>query len=451
MRNYRYCHNQQNKIGGPGFYVIWPPIKRFNDGDNMKDLFPGHFKESERSLREVWDTSLFVFDANILLNLYRYSDTTRNEFLRILDKIKDRAWLPHRAAEEYLNNRLSVIDQQEKSYDDTVKSIDALKRDLENARQHPFVSKDVMGRVGSVFEELCNELKSNKSVHTTRISSDEIKDSIASIFEKNVGLPYEKKRLEQLIIEGEERYKQKVPPGFKDASKAGNSEVFADQCRKYGDLIVWTQVIDKATELEKGVVLVTDDKKEDWWEKFKGNTVGPRPELVKEFKDRVNQTFHMYQADRFLELARENLGEQVSEEIVEEIREVRRRDKIAFRRMKEMELYKQRKMQLAHLIDERDSVQNQMVNNEGEIHMLQDKIYALENEKNSLKEYRNKVFHEGGDEHINDNQLTDHYYHVSKTCDEVKHRLDVSRMKYQELKKHMTVLQHELSHNNASH
>lgn len=410
----------------------------------MKDLFPGHFKESEKSLREVWDTSLFVFDANILLNLYRYSDTTRNEFLRILDKIKDRVWLPHRAAEEYLNNRLSVIDQQEKSYDDTAKSIESLKRDLENARQHPFVSKGVMDKVSSVFEELCNELKNNKSVHTTRISNDEIKDSIAEIFENSVGLPYEKERLEQLITEGEERYKQKIPPGFKDGSKAGDSEVFSEKCRKYGDLIVWTQVIDKAIELDKGVVLVTDDKKEDWWEKFKGRTVGPRPELVKEFSDRTNQTFHMYQADRFLELSRENLGEQVSEEIVEEIREVRRRDKLAYRRMKERELFKRRKMQLMHLTEELEHVRHQMANHENEMSLLRDKRHVLESEKNRLKEYRNKMFHEG-DEHIDDNQLSDHYYHVLKNCEEVEHRLDTSRMKYQELGQHMAVLQQEIS------
>ena len=104
----------------------------------MKNLFPGHFKESDESLREVWETSLFVFDANILLNLYRYSDATRNEFLRILTKLKDRTWLPHRAAEEYLNNRLTVIDQQETSYDETVKLIEKLQLDLDNARQHPF-------------------------------------------------------------------------------------------------------------------------------------------------------------------------------------------------------------------------------------------------------------------------------------------------------------------------
>jgi prefoldin subunit 5 len=412
----------------------------------MKDLFPGHFKESDENIREVWETSLFIFDANILLNLYRYSDTTRNEFLRILDKVKDRAWLPHRAAEEYLNNRLSVIDQQERSYDDSVKSIESLKQGLENARQHPFVSKGIMRKVSSVFDELCNELKDNKSVHTTRISNDEIKDSIARIFENSVGLPYEKERIEQLITEGEERYKQKIPPGFKDSSKSGDSEVFSEKCRKYGDLIVWTQVIDKATELNKGVVLVTDDKKEDWWEKFKGKTVGPRPELVKEFKDRANQTFHMYQADRFLELARENLGEQVSDEIVEEIREVRRRDKLAHRRMKEIELYKHQKMKQMHLVEELDNIRAQMASYENEMHMLQDKRHMLESEKSSLKEHRNKIFHEGSDAHIDDNQLTDHYYHISKNYEEVSHRLDLSRMKYQELRQHMAGLEQELGH-----
>lgn len=412
----------------------------------MKDLFPGHFKESDKSLKEVWNTSLFVFDANILLNLYRYSDTTRNEFLRILNKIKDRAWLPHRAAEEYLNNRLSVIDQQERSYDDTVKSIESLQRDLENARQHPFVSKGVMDKVSSVFEELCNELNNNKSVHTTRISNDEIKDSIAGIFISNVGLPYEKERIEELIAEGENRYKQKIPPGFKDASKSGSSDVFSEKCRKYGDLIVWTQVIDKATELGRGVVLITDDKKEDWWEKFKGKTVGPRPELVKEFKDRTNQKIHMYQADRFLELARENLGEQVSEEIVEEIREVRRRDILAHRRMKESELFKHRKIQQMHLSEEIEKAHTQIASYEEEIDLLLNKRHSLESEKNSLKSYRNKIFHEGGNEYLDDDQLTDHYYHVVKSCDEVNYRLDTSRMKYQELRQHMAELEQEISH-----
>ncbi|WP_339673759.1 PIN-like domain-containing protein [uncultured Zhongshania sp.] len=411
----------------------------------MKDLFPGHFKESERRLREVWDTSLFVFDANILLNLYRYSDTTRSEFLRILEKIKSRVWLPHRAADEYFNNRLSVIDQQEKSYDDTTKLIASLKSDLENARQHPFVSSDTMNKVGLVFDELCEELKNNKSVHTERISNDEIKEAIASIFEGRVGAPYEKEKLLELITDGEERYKQKIPPGFKDGSKSSDSEVFVEKCRRYGDLIVWFQVIDKAIESGKGIVLVTDDKKEDWWERFKGKTVGPRPELVKEFKDKAKNTFHMYQADRFLELARENLDEKVSDEVVEEIREVKRRDKLAYRRMKEMEYLKRRKLEMSHLFQELEHGKHRMMAYEEERHKLNQRMQELESMRSDMRQHRELLL--GGDiENPEIEPIMHHYAAFSEEYAQVRHNLENSSMKQKEMKMHMMELEKEVAH-----
>lgn len=411
----------------------------------MKELFPGYFKETEGHLREIWDTSLFVFDANILLNLYRYSDTTRSEFLRILEKIKNRVWLPHRAAEEYLNNRLSVIDQQEKSYDDTTKSIISLKSDLENARQHPFVSSATMDKVSRVFDELCEELKKNKSVHTTRISNDEIKDSIAAIFENRVGAPYEKKKLQELMTEGEERYKQKIPPGFKDGAKSGDSEVFVEKCRKFGDLIVWSQVIDKAIESGKGIVLVTDDKKEDWWEKFKGKTVGPRPELVKEFKDRANSTFHMYQADRFLELARENLDEQVSEEVVAEIREVKRRDKIAYKRMKELEYLNRRKHELNSLFKELDRSKHRMMAYEEERHMLQQRMHELESMRNEIRHYKEHLLREDID-NPDYEPVMSRYTALSEEYAQVRQSLESSSMRHQEMQMQMMELEKEVAH-----
>lgn len=410
----------------------------------MKDLFPGHFKESDTNLKQVWDTCIFVFDANILLNFYRYSDSTRREFLQLLHTIKDRVWIPHRAAEEYLNNRLSVIDQQERSYDDTVKAINSLRSDLENARQHPFVSKNTMAQVEKVFSLLCKELSKNKSVHTKRISEDEIKDSISSIFKDSVGNPYSKEELEKIITDGEERYKQKIPPGFKDAGKTGDSEVFSEQCRKYGDLIVWNQVIDKSIESKLSVILVTDDRKEDWWEKFKGKTVGPRPELVKEFKDRTDNSFYMYQADRFLELARENLNQDVSDEIVEEIREVRRRDKLAYKRMKEMEYVKQRKMKVHHLMEELDYLRHQMMSQEQELDMLQEKRYMLESERDNLREHRNHLFHEGGKD-IDTDRLIKKYEIVSEDYDQVQKHLENSKSKYHEMQHRMMLLEQELS------
>ena len=415
----------------------------FNVGVSMKDLFPGHFKESQENLREVWDTCVFVFDANILLNLYRYSDTTRNEFLRLLEKIKDRVWLPHRAAEEYLNNRLSVIDQQEQSYDATINSINNLKNDLDNARQHPFVSKKTMHKVDSVFNGLCEELSQNKKVHTQRISNDEIKSAISQIFENRVGFPFDKETLEQLIIDGEERYKQKIPPGFKDASKSSESEVFTEKCRKYGDLIVWKQVLEHSSEVGKGVVLVTDDKKEDWWERFKGKTVGPRPELVKEFKDSTNNTFHMYQADRFLELARENLGEQVSPEIVEEIREVRRRDKMAFRKKQEFESINRHKAKINHMMQELDHTRHQLMANEREMASLQEKRHMIEAERMEIRKYRENFT--DGDREIDMEPVMHHYADINESYHLVRSKLEESKTRYAELQHRTMQLEHELA------
>jgi len=408
----------------------------------MKDQFPGHFKGSQENLREVWDSCIFVFDANILLNLYRYSDTTRNEFLRLLEKIKTRVWLPHRAAEEYLNNRLSVIDQQEQSYDSTIKSINSLKSDLDNARQHPFVSKQTMGQVDSIFNALCEELLSNRQVHTQRISNDEIKDSISEIFKNRVGSPFDKEKLKKLIVDGEERYKQKIPPGFKDASKSSESEVFTEKCRKYGDLIVWKQVLERSIEVDKSVVLVTDDKKEDWWERFKGKTVGPRPELVQEFNDNTKNTFHMYQADRFLELARENLGEQVSPEIVEEIREVRRRDKMAFRKKQKFDSINRRKTKINNMMQELDHTRHQLMTYENEMASLQEKRHMLEAERLEIRKYRESSI-EGGRE-IDMEPVMRHYSDINDNYHIVRSKLEESKNRYEDLKHRTMHLEHDL-------
>ncbi|CAK8721647.1 PIN like domain-containing protein [Candidatus Electrothrix laxa] len=405
----------------------------------MKDLFPGYFKESQENLREIWDSCIFVFDANILLNLYRYSDTTRNEFLGLIEKIKDRVWLPHRAAEEYLNNRLSVIDQQERSYDSTIKSIESLKSDLDNARQHPFVSNKIMSKFDSVVRALREELSQNKEVHTQRISNDEIKDSISQIFENRVGSPFEKEKLEQLIIEGEERYKQKIPPGFKDGSKSTDSEVFTERCRRFGDLIVWKQVLEHSIETNKGIVLVTDDKKEDWWEKFKGKTIGPLPELVKEFKEHANNTFHMYQADRFLELARENLGEQVSPEIVEEIREVMRRDKIAFRKRQKFEILNRQENKFNHTVRELELSRHQMMKYEKEMLLLEEKRHMLEAERMELRKYRENFPEDERDLEMEPFIRHQSDYHL------VKRRLKESKDRYQELQHQAIQLEDELA------
>jgi len=82
-----------------------------------KTLFE-FYKPDEDELKKAWDTGIFTFDANVLLNLYRYSSKTSKELIDILRHLNSKLWLSNQAGYEYLNNRLSVIHKQKVAYEE---------------------------------------------------------------------------------------------------------------------------------------------------------------------------------------------------------------------------------------------------------------------------------------------------------------------------------------------
>jgi hypothetical protein len=59
---------------------------------------------------------------------------------------------------------------------------------------------------------------------------------------------------------------------------------------KYGDLLIWKQMLKQAKETGKDVVFVSRDVKEDWWELDKDKKpVRPRPELFREFREETGK------------------------------------------------------------------------------------------------------------------------------------------------------------------
>jgi PIN domain-containing protein len=78
----------------------------------MRDLFPGYYRPTQEQFQQMWRECIFVFDANVLLNIYRYSSDTRDELFDVLEHLKDRIWIPHQAMLEYHENREEVISQQ---------------------------------------------------------------------------------------------------------------------------------------------------------------------------------------------------------------------------------------------------------------------------------------------------------------------------------------------------
>lgn len=285
----------------------------------MRQQFLGHFNETDEKVAELWKTAIFVFDANVLLNLYRYSDDTRDEFIKLLKNLKSRSWLPEQAAYEFLKNRATVIKDQIGSYKTTQSDIDKLRKSFSGSRAHPFISKDTKDKFDSAVEQINEEMAENKQKQEDLIHKDGIKDQVADLFDGRVGKRYTGDDLAKIFTQGEERYAAKVPPGYKDGGKFQDPKTESDKRSNFGDWIIWKQLMDHATSAGTPIILVTDDRKEDWWEEEYGKTLGPRPELINEFAETSGQKILIYTPDSFLNISKLQLKTKISKNSIDEV------------------------------------------------------------------------------------------------------------------------------------
>jgi hypothetical protein len=304
----------------------------------MRKTFPGYYRPSKKEFSALWSSCIFILDSNVLLNLYRYSKGTCDALICILKQVSSRLWIPHQAALEYQQQRLKVITQQLVAYDEMQDLLDKTEKQLENKlqslRRHPYLDADgLTKRIKKPFDAIKKDLTKLKRDHPDLFECDNIRDNLSNLLEDKVGSPYSKERLNEIYRIGKERYEKSIPPGYEDTNKDGE--------RKYGDLLLWFQVIDKAKETKKPIIIVTDDVKEDWWLRFNGRTIGPRPELIDEMLSEAGVSFYLYQADQFMDHAQKTLEKQVEQKAINEVRDIRRKDEANIYNMQKSNIYTQ--------------------------------------------------------------------------------------------------------------
>lgn len=305
----------------------------------MKMMFPEFKSLSEDEYRAAWKQGLLVFDTNVLLNLYRYQTVTRDELLNVLSTLSKRIWIPHHVALEFYRNRLGVISEQHGKYkqvrDIVNGSVDELHNRISNLnlkKRHSLIkTDDLQNRINEAMKDFLDELQSLEGANQPPLSKDFIKDAIEVLFEGRVGLgPSDQKDVDVLYKQAQFRYDLKIPPGFRDKEKDKNQPdeylhngIFYK--RKYGDYLVWRQMLEQARSENVGwLIYITDDRKEDWWAKGESNKIiGPRPELINEAITIGGvQHFLMYSPEQFLSHAKEMLKASVSDETLTEVRDV---------------------------------------------------------------------------------------------------------------------------------
>lgn len=286
----------------------------------MKKTFREYHQYSENEFKKLWNECIFVFDTNTLLNMYRYRRDTVDKYFEVLSelKIKNKLWIPHQVGFEFYENRITVISNYEKSYDailDILKSTkDSIDKDYKN---HPFLDwEELKGNIDKGLESVIKDISKKKQSHPKLLDKDDILEKINNLFNSCVGECFDDKKLIEIKKDGEIRYSKKIPPGFKDAKK--------DDDKKYGDLILWKQIIEKAKVTKKPIIFISGDVKEDWWLEKDGKRIMPLPQLKKEIYDEAEVDFHIYTADRFLEYYQQEYPKQSIDKIfIDEVRKIR--------------------------------------------------------------------------------------------------------------------------------
>lgn len=299
--------------------ILLPQHQRKGKVNVMRKGFIGYYKPTQKELEKLWKESIFVFDTSVLLNIYRYSPEAREDFFKLLEELKHRIWIPYQVAFEFHEQRENVITQQDAIYDD----IEGIIRFLQKAildkyrKGHPFANID---QIKGIFEEAVEKAKATlqeaQSKHPNLMEEDIHLTRLTTILENKVGEEFPKEKVNKIYEEGQQRYKDKVPPGYEDAKNKEGT-------KPYGDLLLWYQLIEHAKARKKPIIFITDDTKEDWWRQGREKILGPRPELIQEIYDKANVAFYMYLADEFIKRAQEFLNVQIQPGTIEETREIR--------------------------------------------------------------------------------------------------------------------------------
>lgn len=286
----------------------------------MKTLYHWYLRPTQEEFKEIFKQGILTVDANVLLDLYRYNEATREDLIRSLEFFQSRVWLSRQASEEFVRNRCKVIVSVSKSFKDAFKEFDKLRSSLTSAvsalKGNRIVSQDTVTQLQTDVEKLFiatqAKIQKSESDYPDYLANDTILERVLNLFDGSVGDGFSQDDIEKNKIEAQRRIDNKIPPGYMD-------EATKDGDEKYGDYFLWKQILNHAATLAVPMILVTSETKEDWWENHSGKTVGPRLELLEEAANLSSQKIYIYKTDRFVSLVAEHSGKTVNEKTVQDI------------------------------------------------------------------------------------------------------------------------------------
>ncbi|MGG5322341.1 hypothetical protein IGL76_003119 [Enterococcus sp. DIV2381] len=294
----------------------------------MKDQFHvfnvGEMPELDSKNKEL----LVVLDTNILLHVLRYSKDSREKLFQSIEKVKSRLFIPYIVGLEYNINKKDVMYSLKNAESSFKKKYEAIKsktiKDF-NTEFNQLGSKitssdeaEVRKKIKEYFSETLNETFDNffkkkvrEELNLITVDNQSI-NRFEELYEGKVAEKPEQSWITEIEEKGKERYDKNIPPGYMDKNKTDIS-IFYDMHyqKKYGDLILWEEIIKRAKDEQiKKVIFISDDLKEDWIFKIEEEEIGVRAELREELWTKAEADLFLLTSNQFLSLS--GVGEEIT-------------------------------------------------------------------------------------------------------------------------------------------
>lgn len=259
------------------------------------------------------NNTVIVCDANVYLRIYSYSPGYSDYAIKCLNAVKDSLVMPSMVEIEYKKHQPGCFKRMNERINDAKSKF--LKQ-ISTAQNNSLSVSINLKKLGfKEIDELNDEIE-QKYIEMVKVVEDFFddremtmnliangwgsNDCVLEIYnyivsKGNVLKPFTQLELYRLCESGEKRYSKSVPPGYKDDKKDGLS--------KYGDFIWWKEVLQYVKTNNCDLILVTDDVKEDWWEKHEDGSLSLRKELIDEFS-KTGQKIYPFTSYSFFDAVR---------------------------------------------------------------------------------------------------------------------------------------------------
>lgn len=284
---------------------------------SMREAFREHHKLTDDEQKRLWESCLFVLDTNVLLNIYRYADVTRDDLFRVLRYLGPRVWVPFQAAREFYKDRLAVIRKQRSKYKELseVVSSQLSRVGQGDFKKSGFLKIDELQEIlRPAVERAVGLIEQEERAHPDLLSHDPYLETLVDLIGDSIGNEPSSEQDAREATEAQDRIDRKQPPGYEDAKKPVPE--------RYGDVFIWFEILRLAESQHRPIMFVTDENSEDWWQVVEGKKLGPRPELRAEMRRQASVDFGICSPARLLEVIGEQLPESVDPTSVEDARKI---------------------------------------------------------------------------------------------------------------------------------